>query len=220
MSGDEESAPDPAADAVHQARSLLNGILDEMNAGYRAAPTSVGDEEKPSPEDRVSLNGLLDLATELAELVMRVAGKIAEDVTKAAAEFGAVIVRRAADGSLSDPPRGSDPPSGPTLPATLSLPDVSPGQTTSALVEVRNDSLETVDGLRLRCPGLFGSGEERILGYRVSFSPLVVDVEPGGRASVTCSLAVPPDTKRARYVGLIEAAGTPGVQLLVSLNVI
>ena len=66
----------------------------------------------------------------------------------------------------------------------------------------------------------WNAGAERILGYKLDFSPPVVDVRPGTTVNVACSLVVPSDTKRARYFGVIEAAGTPGLQLLVSLNVI
>jgi hypothetical protein len=219
MSGDEAAGAGAATNAVHDARELLNGILDEMNAGYRAVPNTDQSSSDGNDDSRVTLKGLVDLATELAELVIRAVGKIAVDVTSAAAEFGTVIARRAGDGSLSNPLRvaaGAN-----TAPApVLVFPDVSPGQTTTTHVNVSNDTLNTIDGMRLRCTGLFGPGEERILGYRVDFTPPVVDVHPGTSANLAASLVVPPDTKRARYFGVIEAAGTPGVQLLVSLNVI
>jgi hypothetical protein len=218
MSGDEGAGRGPAADAAHDARQLLNGILDEMNAGYRAVPgtgrsTSDGDDDR-----RVTLHGVVNLATELAELAIRTVGRVAVDVTSAAAEFGALIARRLSDGSLSDPLRV--PGAGAEPAPVLVLPDVSPGETTTTHVTVRNDTLDMIDGMRLRCGGLFGPGEERILGYRLDFTPPVVDVRPGTSANVACSLVVPSDTKRARYFGVIEAAGTPGLQLLVSLNVI
>lgn len=219
MSGDGGAGQGPAAAAAHDARKLLNGILGEMNAGgeNQAGGDRAGDTHGNS---RVTLKGLVDLATELAELVIRVVGKVAVEVTSAAAEFATVIARRVGDGSLSDPLRFSGA-AGDTAPApVLVLPDVSPGGTTSTHVTVRNDTLDMIDGMRLRCGGLFGPGEERILGYRLDFSPGAVDVQPGTSANVACSLVVPHDTKRARYFGVIEAAGTPGLQLLVSLNVI
>ena len=226
MSGDEGAGQGPAADAAHDARELLKGILDEMNAGYRAARGADGspDDDDAAGDARgdrgVTLHGLVNLATEIAELAIRAVGKLAVDVTGAAAEFGALIARRVGDGSLSDPLRVPGAAGDPAPAQVLVLPDVSPGQTTAAQVTVRNDTLNMIDGMRLRCGGLFGPGEERILGYRLDFTPPVVDVRPGTSASVACSLAVPADTKRARYFGVIEAAGTPGLQLLVSLNVI
>ncbi|MEP6661026.1 MAG: hypothetical protein ABJD24_14010 [Acidimicrobiales bacterium] len=227
MSGDEAAGSGPAADAAHDARELLNGILDEMNAGYRAMPgtrsTSDGEADVVSTArgaGRVTLNGLVDLVTELAELGIRVVGKIAVEVTNAAAELVQVIARRAGDGSLSDPLRLSVGGAVPEPAPVLVLPDVSPGQTTTSHVSVRNDTLDMIDGMRLRCGGLFGPGEERILGYRLDFTPPVVDVRPRTTVNVACSIVVPSDTKRARYFGVIEVAGTPGLQLLVSLNVI
>ena len=208
MSGDEVAGRGPAADAAHDARELLNGILDEMNAGYSKDEAVVGARG----DNRVTLNGLVDLAAELAELGVRVVGRIVVEVTSAAAEFVQVIARRAGDRSPGAV--------GPEPAPVLVLPDVSPGQTTTSHVSVRNDTLDMIDGMRLRCGGLFGPGEERILGYKLDFSPPVVDVRPGTTVNVACSLVVPSDSKRARYFGVIEAAGTPGLQLLVSLNVI
>jgi hypothetical protein len=226
MSGDEGAGQGPAAGAAHDARELLNGILDEMNAGYRAVPgadqsTSAGDKAAAGDARGgrgVTLHGVVSLATELAELAIRTIGRVAVDVTGAAAELGTLIARRVSDGSLSDPLRV--PGAGAEPAPVLVLPDVSPGETTTTHVTVRNDTLDMIDGMRLRCGGLFGPGEERILGYRVDFTPPVVDVRPGTSANVACSLVVPSDTKRARYFGVIEAAGTPGLRLLVSLNVI
>jgi hypothetical protein len=221
MSGDEVAGQGPAADAAHDARVLLNGILHEMNAGYQTAFDSGGDVDGTARgAGRVTVKGLVDLATELAELGVRVVGKIVVDVTSAAAELVEVIARRAGDGSLADPLRLSVGAAGSEPAPVLVLPDVSPGQSTTSHVSVRNDTLGMIDGMRLRCGGLFGPGEERILGYRLDFTPPVVDVPPNTTVNVACSLAVPADTKRARYFGVIEAAGTPGVQLLVSLNVV
>jgi hypothetical protein len=87
-------------------------------------------------------------------------------------------------------------------------------------MEVRNDSRDELDALRLRCGGLFGPGELRIGGQHIRFSPLTVDVKPTSIAEVTCSVETLPETKRGHYVGLVEAVGVPGVQLLVVLDVV
>jgi hypothetical protein len=154
-----------------------------------------------------------DLAVDLGEIVLGAAVAIGEQV---------LDVARQLESRLGE--RGGRPP-GPQVEAgspaaVLVLPTVSPGRSASAPFTVRNDSLETIDAMPLRCDGLFGAGGTRITGRRVSFRPSTVAVAPGGTADVQCVVDVLDTTKRGGYTGLIEAAGLPGVRLLVTLDVI
>lgn len=156
---------------------------------------------------------LVDLAQDVAALALHTAGQIGEVLVQAAGELESVVARH---------PPGRPGTQAPTTAASagLVLPEASPGHTTSASFQVRNDSPGTVDAMHFRCGALFGPGDERIAGTRVKFFPLTMDVAPMGVAAATCTVDVPSQAKRTHYVGLIEASGLPGVQLLVSLNVI
>lgn len=158
-------------------------------------------------------------ATRVARLVLRTAIAVAEDVVEGAGQLESVLAGQPADdpnASRSDNEGGAA--TSAPAPAAL-LPAVSPGRTTSAPVTIRNDSPDRVDAMRLRCGGLYGTGDVRIPGHHVKFAPVKIDVGPRGTADVTCTVNVPADAKRGHYTGLIEATGLTGVQLLVSLDV-
>jgi len=56
-------------------------------------------------------------------------------------------------------------------PVALVLPTVSPGGETSVAFEVRNDSRDMIDAMRLRCGGLFGADDLRVASLDVTFTP-------------------------------------------------
>ena len=163
--------------------------------------------------------GAGDLAVDVARLLLRTAIAVAEDVVEGASQLDSVLSsqRGSGSGARKHRPGGADRPAGP--PAAATLPAVSPGKSSSVAIAVRNDSLDQVDGLRLRCNGLYGSGDVRIPGRQIKFEPATINVDPGSAEEVTSTVRVPADAKRGHYTGLIEAVGLPGVQLLVSLDV-
>jgi hypothetical protein len=105
-------------------------------------------------------------------------------------------------------------------PSILTLPNASPGQPTSVALVVRNDSLDTFDAVALRCSALVAPGDCSIPGSLVSFSPPSVDVKPNSTATVVCKVRVPADATRGHYLGVIDAIGIGGVQLLIALDVV
>ncbi len=166
---------------------------------------------------------LFGLAQEMAGLALHTAGQISESLVEAAGELETLVARPAdgaagprSDVALPDERDRSTPPPQ----SVLVLGATSPGRTTSATFEVRNPGDDTVDAVHLRCGGLFAPGDVRIAGSHVTFAPLTVEVAPGATVTATCTVEVPERAKRAHYVGLIEANGLAGVQLLVSLDVL
>ena len=164
-------------------------------------------------------SGAVDLARDIAGLILRTAITIAEDVVEAAGQLESVVAGQPVGSPIVEPHESDDAVVTTAAPVALGLPDVSPGRTTSIPFDVRNDSLETIDAMRLRCGGLFGPGDVRIAGHYIKFAPVTVDVASHSVAKVTCTVDVPADAKRGHYAGLIEATGLTGVQLLVSLDV-
>jgi hypothetical protein len=193
-------------------KGIVETAADLGDQAYRQAYERVSASERAS--------GAADLAKDIASLMLRTAITIAEDFVEAAGELESVVAGSPRDGATVEPHEPDD--SAVTVPApvALALPDVSPGDAASLPFDVRNDSLETVDGMRLRCAGLFGAGGIRISGPQIKFAPVTVDVAPHGTASVTCTVNVPASAKRGHYIGLIEATGLAGVQLLVTLDVV
>ena len=175
----------------------------------------------------------LDLARDIAGLLLHTARSVGEDLIDAAEQLEALVAREGGeDGESAPASEGEEPPvpkkAAPSgrdsvraaQPASLMLPAVSPGQEASGSFDVRNDSRDHYDSVPMRCGGLFGVGDIRITSGRVTFKPAVVEIDPNGSARVTCTAAVPKSAKRGHYVGMIEAGGLPGVTLLVSLDVI
>lgn len=225
MSGDERP--------IHQV--VLQHVTDLGNHAYQAVADTIGDAGRrigdrstgstagggaspPASDDQTK--GMVDLANEIVGMLVNTAAQIAERVVKAAGDVGTVVVNHPATGPLLAPLRTVGQAAVAPAVTSLHLPDVTPGRSTTATMELRNDSNDELDALRLRCGGLFGPGELRIGGQHVRFSPLTVDVRPTSIAEVTCSVETPPETKRGHYVGLVEAVGVAGVQLLVVLDVV
>ena len=159
-----------------------------------------------------------DIVTDLGVLMLRTAVAVADDLIGAAGELESRLTGVSGDRRSGEPPEST----GPVVsgPSRLKLPDASPGGTAKADFVVRNDSLETVDALRLRCDGLFAPGGLRISGNNVKFTPSLVDVAAHTTKGVTCAVRVARSTKRGRYTGLIAATNWPDVELLVTLNVV
>jgi hypothetical protein len=103
--------------------------------------------------------------------------------------------------------------------AALTLPGTEPGKRTGGDFDVHNTGLQWVDGLRLTCPALVGSGAERIEGYRVTFQPAVINVAPRSAGRVHVTVDVPSGTRRGRYMGPVEAGGLPGYWCILSVDV-
>jgi hypothetical protein len=190
-----------------------------------ASPGSAGGRSTDQPRDPVS--GSVDLAKDIAGLVLHTAATVAQDVADAAASLDSLVAEHRhgsaaaeAPGASAAGPGAGDPAVAVSTPVALALPAVSPGASTSMPFDVRNDSLETVDAVRLRCRGLFGPGDVRISGRNVKFAPVTVSVAPKSTVSVTCNVKAPEDAKRGHYAGLIEATNLAGVQLLASLDVV
>jgi hypothetical protein len=157
----------------------------------------------------------LDLARDLAGLMFRTARTVGQDLLDAAGELEPLLGDK---GRV--PQRSSGESVAGSAPAALALTDAAAGTTTSKEFLVRNDSLETLDALGLRCAGMFAAGGMRISSANIKFSPVTVDVLPRETANVSCKVHVPKATKRGHYVGLIEAVGLDDVQLLVTLDVL
>lgn len=207
---------------IEAATDLGNQVFRQT---YEGISSRVGGDAASRASGVVDLaneraSGAVDLAKDIAELVLHTFVTIAEDVVEAAGQLESVVTSQPSDRPIVKPPESEDKVVSTPPAAALALPDASPGRTTSLPFDVRNDSLEMIDAMRLRCGGLFGVGDVRIPGPHVKFSPVTVDVAPESSAAVICTVDVPADTKRGHYVGLIEATGITGVQLLVTLDVV
>lgn len=209
---------------------ILKAAADTGDLAYRKAYEFASARRGTAPGSGLRTSGLAeragehaagagDLAMQIARLVLRTAVALAEDVVEGAGQLESVLAGQPSDDSNRHRPGDGDGDGAAMAPAAAALPRVSPGGTTSVKVAVRNDSPDTVDAMRLRCGGLYSSGDVRIPGHRVKFEPVTVNVAPRATAEVTCSVNVPADAKRGHYTGLIEATGLTGVQLLVSLDV-
>jgi len=147
--------------------------------------------------------------------------QIAGFAVRTAIEFGELL-----ESLIGDAPRAE----GRSAPSTddpatrqavaLALPPQSPGLTTAAAFDVRNDGYDTVDAMRLQCAGLFGEEGRTIPGANVRFDPTVVEVAPCSTASVTCRVDVPRATTHGTYTGLITSPDRPGARMLVTLTVV
>ena len=147
--------------------------------------------------------------------------QIAGFAVRTAIEFGELLESLIGDESRAE---------GRTSPSTddaatrqavaLALPSESPGMTTTASFDVRNDGYDTVDAMRLQCAGLFGEEGLTIPGGSIRFDPTVVEVGPRGTATVTCRVEVPRATRHGTYTGLITSPDRPGARMLVTLTVI
>jgi hypothetical protein len=161
----------------------------------------------------------VEIAKDLAALMLRAAVTIADGLVGTAEQLESVLTGLPSDDENHGSPGSGDQPLTAAPPA-LKLPDVSPGGEAAGDFVVRNTGLDTVDAMRVRCPGLFATGGLHISGDRVEFEPPSVDVPPHQTMAVTCTVRVPRASKRGQYSGLIEARDRPEVRLLVSLNVI
>ena len=206
------------ADTIGGAGRRIGGVTKATPAGASDAKTRGGAATTRAGDDWAP--GLFDLANEIAGLLVRTASEIAESVVKAAGTMGTVVAHHPVTSPMLEPLRTVGQAATAPAATSLPLPDATPGTTTAASLVVRNDSRDTLDALRLRCGGLFGPGDLRIGGQHVRFSPVTVDIGSETTADVTCTVDVPSDTRRAHYVGLVEAVGVPGVQLLVVLDVV
>ncbi len=202
-----------AKDLVDRARREAFGA-----SARGAAPGTGASETTGGTNDRAS--GAADLARTIAELILHAANQIAAGVVEGGEQLESVLARRPAAASTGQSKGGGDHAGRVPAPVALMLPDVSPGQASSAELEVRNDSRDALDAFRVTCGGLFGAGGVRIAAQHVALNPPAVDVAPRRTVSVECKVTVPADAKRGHYIGLIEAPGSPGAQLLVSLHVI
>jgi hypothetical protein len=111
-------------------------------------------------------------------------------------------------------------PSGPvdgSLPVIV-LPPNGPGGETSGSLDISNAGPERVR-LELQCAALVGPGAASIQPQLV-FHPHPAEIEPQSTARVELSLTIPDDAGRGTYVGVLEAAGAPGVQAVVRLHVV
>jgi hypothetical protein len=213
MSSEKPSSKDVKAAATDLGR-------DEFRKAYGAAAgrgPARARGRAPGLTDVASegASGAADLAREVAGIVLRAAVGIGEQVVKAAGQLESVVVDE--PGGLTYEPRTGD--AAPCEPPVLRLPAVSPGDTASKTFDVRNDSLDTMDAMRLQCDGLFAHAGARIPGKSIRFTPPTVDVAPKGSAPVECTVKVPAGAKRGSYTGLIET-GRTGVDLLVALTVV
>src|SRR6185295_5486750 len=141
-----------------------------------------------------------DLAREVAGIVLSAAVGLGELVVKAAGQLESAVADEPDGGSgyesHTDDAARCEPP-------VLRLGSVSPGDTASKRFDVRNDSLDTMDAMRLQCDGLFAHAGARIPGKSIRFAPPTVDVAPNASAPVECTVKVPAAAKRGSYTGLI-----------------
>lgn len=158
------------------------------------------------------------MLTDLGVLMLRTAVTVADDLIGAAGELESRLTGVPGDRRGGEPPESTG--AAVSAPPRLKLADVSPGATAKSNFVVRNDRLDTVDAMRLRCDGLFAAGGLRISGNNVKFTPSLVDVAAHSTKGITCTVHVPRTTKRGRYTGLIAPTNWPDVELLVTLNVV
>lgn len=229
MSGDKGSMSHIALEAVEAAwRVVPSSIRDLVDVGKLKDSAGIGDsgtgDSGSGDTESDGGQGLTELANDLASVLVRftthLATQVAKEMASAAGEFGTVVSKHPTVGAITEPFRAATKVATEPQSLLLELPDASPGQTTSVPLVVRNDSLETYDGVRLRCFMLLGPGGTSIPGHHVSFVPASVDIQPNTTATVTCQVMVPHDAKRAQYQGLIDAVGIAGVQLMVGLHVV
>jgi len=159
-----------------------------------------------------------DLARQAAGILLHAARVAGEQAVDAAGQLESLVTGRAPRDAAPAAPRPYDAAS--RRPTALMLGSVSPGRSVSKPFDVRNDSLDTVDAMPLRCDGLFGDAGRHIAAGDITFDPVSVTVMPQGSAEVRCTVAVPEAATRGTYTGLITASDRTGVQLLVSLRVI
>ncbi len=164
--------------------------------------------------------GAAGRARDIAVVMLRTASTIAEGCVDAAEELESILTGHPLGGRSGREAKPNGEPTVAVAPAALALPGVTAGRKTSAPFEVRNDSRDMIDAMRLRCGGLFRADDVRIASRDITFTPATLDVPPRSRVKVTCQVHVPASAKLGHYVGLIEAKGLTGVQLLVSLDVI
>ncbi len=231
MSGDKPSISNIALEAIDAALRVVPTPLRDLVGGSRVGDSRVGGSRSGDSTnaaghtDRTTSGanggvGVTELANDLASLLVRFTAQIAKEVASAAGELGSVVSKHPTVGAVTEPFRSATKMAMEPQPLILELPDASPGQTTSVALMVRNDSLDTFDGVRLRCFMLLGPGGTSISGDQVSFTPASVDILPNTTATVECQVIVPVDTTRAQYQGLIDAIDIGGVQLMVGLHVI
>ncbi len=211
------SSENPPSDPITPAATTLGEeeFRRAFGAAGRSAPAG-GTAPGVSDVAGEGVSTAADLARQVAGIVLRAATGIGEQVVQAARQLESVVVDEPAGGSAYEPPTDA---TARCEPAVLRLQSVSPGGTASKRFVVRNDSLDTIDAMFLRCDGLFALAGRRILGESVRFTPPTVDVAPRGTAQVECTVNVPATAKRGSYTGLIET-GRTGVELLVSLTVV
>jgi len=201
--------------AYAQAFDRVNAVGGTVGAAAGAASGSAAGSVPPRVADLANgtTSTLLGLAEDVVGLALHAAVQIGGSLVDAAGELEKVLGR--------DGPMTRDAGDGPTAaaPSALALPDSTRGAQSHATFDVRNSGLDTVDAIGLRCSGLFATGDARIEGGHVAFAPSTIELLPGATATVTCSVEVPAKAKRGHYVGLIEATGLTGVQLLVTLDV-
>jgi hypothetical protein len=192
---------------------------DELRRQYAdvaRSPAAGGSAPGVSDVAGEGVSTAADLARQVAGIVLRAAAGVGEQVVQAAGQLESVVGDAPARTSKYEPHAGATA-SGEA--AVLRLGSVSPGATASKRFVVRNDSLDTIDAMSLRCDGLFALAGRRIPGESVRFMPPTVDVAPRATAQVECTVTVPATAKRGSYTGLIET-GRTGVQLLVSLMIV
>jgi hypothetical protein len=204
---------DAATDLGEQALRKVGGGGDRSRGGRGRAPTG----QAPGTVAGEGAAGAADLARDAAGLALRAAVMFGERALDFAGQLESKVGDAPAAGARREPYADRAAASGPLA---LMLGSTSPGGTVSKSFDVRNDSFDRIDGMRLRCDGLFGAGGRHISATSIRFSDDNVAVAPSGTARVECTVDVPAGATRGTYTGLIEAADRPGVQLLVSLTVI
>ena len=218
MSSEQPRSKRIVDDARHRGERAFRRAYGDFSHQLGAEPGVRG----PSVFDLVGEGGAgaVGSARDVAVLMLRTASTIAEGCVDAAEELESILTGHPLSGRAGSAAKPDGGPTAAVAPAALVLPAVTAGRETSAPFEVRNDSRDMVDAMRLRCGGLFGADDARIVSTDITFTPATLDVPPRSRVKVTCHVKVPASTKRGHYVGLIESRGLTEVQLLVTLDVI
>lgn len=205
-------------DARHRGERAFRRAYGSVSQQMGAEPGVRG----PSVFDLVGEGGAgaVGRARDIAVLMLRTAATIAEGCVDSAEELESILTGHPLSDRAGSAPKPDGEATAAVAPVALVLPAVSPGGETSVAFEVRNDSRDMIDAMRLRCGGLFGADDLRIASLDVTFTPPTLDVPPRSRVQVICQVNVPASAKLGHYVGLIEARGLTGVQLLVSLDVV
>jgi hypothetical protein len=131
---------------------------------------------------------------------------------KIASAFAGDFVRTATSRERAQAPAAN--------PAALFLGAVAVGTTATTKLIITNGTDGPYNAVQLSCRGLTATRGGHIHGDAIRFDPPLVEVPARGSTAVTIQVDVSSRVRAGNYVGLVEAAGHPGVWIVVTLDVL